>query len=594
MKSLLLKVVGASLVVCSASSLAQEVDTIAEYNKQLPYWGITWSPGAGNINGYHPTVYTGFAMRQENPERIHLRLSRGNQTRVSVILDENTLIDYTFDLVKRANVLNATKRINVHPSGAKILPQLKWFTSIIDSKEYGIREFVEKAESGGISKEEMYKKGLETLTALNPGRVFNLKIDLKSEFLKWKEQMKQPAQMSGESQTVVAIDTLVWGRVNLTSKPSDVLLAKLQKAQDLAINGTNEQEFIAAAVDLFKEATGDKYRIKVLENGKFVDAIRCSVSSCTLTYPEFTAIYPTGSVMEKTSDENGNSINSFATPGLWNFVSRGARNVDNIRDEPYYGWAPKMDYQAIGNGYHNPAVRFFAPSTAIKTALGAPLSHNTLWAVKRGGVSHGCSRVPLGHLWEMRQIFPVEDAKMQKLFYFGNNPRDFDVYDIDGDGKLEVMGVEYMISYNLKGTSGLSTREGADFTAVDAGKKTDFYTSLYGARNVFTIDGRGKYIFMNPTVSLQSYLDQSKSSVKTRLKMTGEFPLYEQEYEREKVQLYSSGGVNKVLHRIMGRIRGCAPISDKVACGEAAFDQEAKSVLGIPNGHSVAHSASRM
>ena len=581
MKSLLSRVVGASLVVCSASSFAQEVSTIAEYNKQLPYWGITWSPGAGNTNGYHPTVYTGFAMRQEDPDRIHLRLSRGNQTRVSVILDENTLIDYTFDLVKRANVLNSTQRINVNPSGGKILPQLKWYTSIVDSKEYGIRSFVNKAQAGGVSKEEMYKKGLETLTALNPGRVFNLKIDLKSEFMKWKEQMKQPAQTSGESQSIVAIDSLVWGRVNLTSKPSDALLAKLQKAQDLAVNGTIDEEYVAAAVDLFKEATGTKYKIKVLENGKLVDAIKCSAAACTLTYPEFTAIYPTGSVMAKTSDENGNSINTFATPGLWNFVSRGARNVDNIRDEPYYGWAPKMDYQSIGNGFHNPAVRFFSPSAAIKSALGAPQSHNTLWAVKRGGVSHGCSRVPLGHLWEMRQIFPVEDVKMQKLFYFGNNPRDFDIYDINGDGKLEVMGVEYMISYNLKGASGLSTREGADFTAVDADKKTDFYMNLYGANGVFTTDGKGKYVFSNPSVSLQSYLDLSKTGVKTRLKMTGDFPLYEQAYEREKVQLYSSGGINKVLHRIMGRIRGCAPTSDKVACGEAAFDQEARSVLGL-------------
>lgn len=583
MKSLLSKVVGATLIVGAASVVAQaqEVSNISEYNKNLPYWGTTWSPGSGNTNGYHPQVYTGFAMRQENPDRIHLRLSRGNQTRVSVILDENTLIDYTFDLVKRADVLNTTKRINVNPAGAKFLPTLKWYTSIIDSKEYGIRSFVQKAKAGGVSKEEMYKKGLETLTALNPGRVFNLKIDLKAEFNKWKEQQKQPnSQVSGDSATVVAIDSLVWGRVNLTSQPSAAVLAKLQKAQELA-SGADEQAFTQAALDLFKEATGDKYKIKVLENGQLVDAIKCSGETCTLTYPEFTAIYPTGSVMAKTSDENGNSINTFATPGLWNFVSRGARAVDNIRDEPYYGWAPKMDYQSIGNGFHNPAVRFFSPSAAIKSSLGAPQSHNTLWAVKRGGVSHGCSRLPLGHLWEMRQIFPVEDSKMTKLFYFGNNPRDFDLYDVDGDGKLEVMGVEYMISYNLKGASGLATREGADFSAVDADKKTDFYTNLYGSRNVFTTDGNGHYEFQNPSVSVQSYLDQSKVGVKTRMKVSGTFKLYEQTFEREKVQLYSSGGVNKVLHRIMGRIRGCAPTSDKVACGEAAFDQEAKSVLGL-------------
>lgn len=587
MKSLFLKCLGAYLVVQTSALFAQEanVSTIADYNKLLPYWGITWKPGAGNTNGYHPTFYTGFAPRQQDPERIHLRLSRGNQTRLSVILDENTITDYLFDLAKRDSVIKkitASKRINVAPAGGAMLPQSTYFANIIASPEYGISTFVEKAKSGSVSKEEIYKKSLETLSALNPGRVFNLKINLKAEFMKWKEQMKQASQVSGESQVIVALDSLVWGRVNYTGKPTAEVLAKLNAATELAVNGNDDAQFVLAAVELFKEATGSKYKIKTLNaNGQLVDAIQCSSTSCTLNYSEFTAIYPTGSVMEKTSDKFGNSINNYSTPGLWNFVSRGARNVDNIRDEPYYGWAPKMDYQSVGNGYHNPAVRFFAPSTAIKTALGAPQSHNTLWAVKRGGVSHGCSRVPLGHLWEMRQIFPVEDSKMVKVHYFGNHPQDFDVYDINGDGKLEVMGVEYMISYNLKGTDGLQRREGSDFSAVSSDRKLEFYTNLYGANRVFVQDESGKFVFQNPSVSLQSYLDLSKTSVKTRLTMTGNFPLHEATFEREKVQFYSAGGVNKTLHRIMGRIRGCAPTSDKSACGEAAFDIEARSVLGL-------------
>ncbi len=582
MKSLLTKCLGAYLCVHGAAVFAQDADikTIADFNKQIPYWGITWSPGAGNTNGYHPTFYTGFAMRQENPDRIHLRLARGNQTRVSVILDENTVSDYIFDLVKRSNVYNkitASKRINVQPAGGKMLPQLSYYQAIIDSPAYGIRAF---ADSKPASREAIYKKSLEVLAALNPGRVHNLKINLKTEFLKWREQLKQGLQLSAESQTIVAIDSLLWGRINYTDKPTPEVLAKLNTASDLAINGKSDEQFIAAALDLFKEVTGNKYKIKVMnDHGQLVDALTCSAASCTLSYPEFTAIYPTGSTTGKTSDKFGNSINPFATPGLWNFVSRGARNVDNIRDEPYYGWAPKMDYQAIGNGFHNPAVRFFSPSTAIKTALGAPLSHNTLWAVKRGPVSHGCSRLPLGHLWEMRQIFPVEDAKMVKVHYFGNNSQDFDVYDIDGDGEAEVMGVEYMITYSPKAENGLQNREGTGFT-ISNDKKIEFYSNLYGARNVFTVVD-GKLIFQNPSVSLQSYLDLLKAGVKTRITMSGEFPLHEATYEREKVQLYSAGGVNKLLYRIMGRIRGCSPFSDKNVCGEAAFDNEARSVLGL-------------
>src|SRR5690606_5245346 len=106
--------------------------------------------------------------------------------------------------------------------------------------------------------------------------------------------------------------------------------------------------------------------------------------------------------------------------GLWQFVSRRNIAVDNIRDEQYYGWIPKMDYQVIGNGFHNPAVRFANVAKDVKVAMGIQPDHTTFWSVKRGGVSSGCLRLAAGHAWELRHIFPVEDAKMAQVHFFGN------------------------------------------------------------------------------------------------------------------------------------------------------------------------------
>lgn len=593
-----LRAINLALVLLIGGSFSvaqnQSVSNVDDYNALLPHWGISWSPGNGSINGYYPTFYTGFVMRSQFPERIHVHTARGNNTRVSVILDETTIADYLFDLAKRYEFYNkvtsgGSAMLNINPKGAKFLPQLSYFNQVIESRDYGILDFVSSATQGAQSDEAIYQKSLETLSKLNPGRVFNLRIDLKNEFAKWKSDLQRRSggdagKIMGDSKSVIsALNTLVWGRVNYIAKPSDEVMAKLKTAVDLAIANAPDEQYVPAALALFKAATGSKYQMKVLgADGKFTSPIQCSGAECTLNYPEFTAIYPTGSMEAKTSDEFGNRINMFATPGLWQFLNYSGREVDNIRNEPYYGFIPKMDFEGIGNGFHNPAVRFWNPSKALKSALGINSAHDTLWAVKRGGVSHGCLRLPAGHVWELRQIFPVENSKMTQIPFFGNNSTDFDVYDIDGDGQPEVMGVQYLISYGLQGTGGLARREGQNFE-VNADRKLEFYEDLYGARNVFRTTGDGKYIFSNPKVSVHSYLDSKKKSVSTRMTLNGEYELYEQTYEKEKVQLYSigssMGATEKLKVRLMGRVRGCAPKTDKEACGQTAFEKEARGLV---------------
>src|SRR5690349_19418485 len=81
---------------------AQAAYTIEEYNNSLPFWGTTWTSGTNSVEGYYPSFYTGFAMRSRSPQRIHVRTGRGNNTRVTVALDDASINDYLFDLVKRA------------------------------------------------------------------------------------------------------------------------------------------------------------------------------------------------------------------------------------------------------------------------------------------------------------------------------------------------------------------------------------------------------------------------------------------------------------------------------------------------------------
>ena len=76
---------------------------------------------------------------------------------------------------------------------------------------------------------------------------------------------------------------------------------------------------------------------------------------------------------------------------------------------------------------------------------------------------------------------------------------------------------------------------------------------------------------------MPSYLDYKKEAVTVRPQLQGNFPLYEQKYEQDKIQFYSLAGMDKMFIRYMGRIKGCAPTSNPQTCGAAASEAEAKA-----------------
>lgn len=595
-----------------ATSSEDKIETIQEYNAQLPVWGTAWRPSDGAFGLYYPGFYTGFVMRSQYPERIHVRTSRGNQTRVTVILDENTLGDYLFDLVKRYKEI---KKFSADGGMLKIvsekvaMPQSRYFQQIIESPVYGILDFVARAEAGQETKESIYVKSLQVLEALNPGRIFHLQFDLSAEFLKWKPMVAKiladrPATevlTQDSKETIIAINTLFFGRLNWTARPSEEQIALLVNAATLATDGSSDEQYLNAALALFNSVRGSKYDMKVVNaNGQFEDALLCpSATQCSLAYSEFTGVYATGSADKSTmSDGRGNTINAYTTPGLWQFMSykTQGRDFDNIRQEEYYGFAPKMDFEGIGNGFHNAAVSMGSPGKSLGETLNIRPNHTRWGPVKRGGVSHGCLRFSIGSVWELRHILPQQNEIATQVLFFGGDSVAFDLFDINGDGKLEVMGVEYMIKYGVKGQSGLDRREGANLE-ISLDRKLDFYEPLYGSKGVFSVEGN-KFVFHDPAISFPSHLDQKKNkkgnraqkTAKTIFTMEGNFELYEQAYEQDKLQFYvpskragltemSNEPISKRLVRLMGRIRGCAPDANKEACGQAAYEKEAKSVF---------------
>ncbi len=589
----------------------ENVKSIEEYNEKLPFYGVSWKSGSYATGGskgaavYYPSFYTGFAPRQEVANRNHIRLARGNQTRFTAILDADVILDYLYDLKTRANLykeLLDEGYINIAPRGAGFIPHVSYFQSLVSEN---VPVVINKFETGQLTKEDLYVSSLAIMKKLNPGRVFDISINLADSFLSWRDTNLSGTSVTADSNTqdtMTLVAHMLWGRVNLTRRLTASELGQL-KALIQNQGVLSNESFVKDAYKLFKSITDGKYDFKTLDKTLtlLVDAAVCTdLSNCRLDYAELSAIYPTGTLKATTRDDHGNRISKFATPGLHTFIDSGSRgDVDHIRSEGYYGFAPKMDFEGIGNGFHNPAVRV-SVGRSSKDKLRIPRSHNNYWPVKRGGVSHGCERLPLGHVWEMRNRLPVKNSAVKEVYYFGNGARDFDVFDIDADGTMEIMGVKYYIKYKLNGDSGLAKRAGSELELNT--NVFRFYESLYGKNSVFE-ENDTLLEMVNPSVSIQTVNDiwegqasfgKERSTVKSSYTFTGVYSLYEQNYEQDKVQFYTSrkirnfngnlggGGkysLSKRFVRLLGRVKGCAPFSNKETCGAAAYETEKAQIF---------------
>ena len=224
---------------------ASTIQTIDEYNESIPMWGASWLPVKALKGNVYLSFYTGFAPRVETPERIHVRVSRGNQGRMTLILDENTLYNYPFDLVARAGFYQQMLDegwIDIdmeNNKGNAVAPQARYFIDIVNSPVYGIAQTVSELKAqkaDDIDRAALYSKSLEQLKALNPERVFAMDFDLKAEFDKWLPAAKA---FVGEDASEEAIAK------KIADNPNDALVL----ANDLLFGRINAIELSEASTD---------------------------------------------------------------------------------------------------------------------------------------------------------------------------------------------------------------------------------------------------------------------------------------------------------------------------------------------------------
>jgi hypothetical protein len=575
------------------SQSAPAIETIEDYNAQLIANGVAWAGSS-----YLPSLYTGFAPREEEANRIHFHLSRGNVARLTVTLDEQAILTYLYSLQKRRAVINTVV------TGGDIKPvhrpQNAMHDALLDSPKIGVSQTISDFEAGRISREEFYARSLAIMKALNPGRVFEINLDLKAVSAQWRSKMlsivKKSASAQSEEQMVsyltknskealILANQILFGRINATQ----LTAAQIQALAKLALSTADEEAFANDVVALVKSLSGNRFDFKIVKGGKSQPAINGTQLSVT----EFTAVYPVGSVLATVKDSSGNRIPMIRETGAMNFIATDRFDVDQIRGEPYYGWIPKMNYTLSQNAIHNPAVRTSLSKPAfsfLHKELGVPASERTIWLVSRSPVSHGCTRMAAGHIHEVRAIFPSNPQEMTRVVYTGNSSADYDLFDVDGSGQLKVMGSKYFVAYNLVSTgSDAGYRESKGLIA-ESFKRDEFYGQLYGANQFTKVQDR--FVFSNPSITYFSGpVGRDVRAKAFSVKIAGDYPLYEQNYEQDKIQFFdlpklglkSLGGTTQAsrLVRLFGRINACGPFAAEFAkCRESEFTKEMTSLIG--------------
>jgi hypothetical protein len=467
-----------------------------------------------------PSFYTGFAPRGQDPKGIHIHLGRGNQVRVTLVLSNQVIDSYLPDLALRYAVYNEL----IQTSRIKLTQNLGYekFSRII-TEENIVKLAHEKSD---MSPQAYRKISLEILKKLNPGKVFHIDMDFDRQMRRWSSQLapflhKEPSIQ----ESLILINNMLPTRIWVTELPWR-LKDKLRNA--ITLYGIYEEDLKSemawksvyrAAVELFKAATGGIYPI----NGKMLD------------FYEFTAVYPVGT-LNQMAKYDGQNIPLYPCPGKRNLIEhQRTKVVDHIPTKLAYGYYPWLPYMHVGKTLHNSFhTLWFQNRTKTNTFIPKEWKKNTkdsrtgkpypyLWLLSRGPMSHGCTHVNAGHISELRQMLPSDEKLLPQVVTYRNKSNHFDVFDIDGDGQPEVMGVKYFHAYSLKRKKPYKRRAPAD--------RKSFYKWLYV--NGYRYDADGGLVFdQAPTskfVRKNAYKGETFENI----------PLYEADYTPETIQFYN-------------------------------------------------------
>lgn len=471
-----------------------------------------------------PMFYTGFAPRIQDPRMVHTYLGRGNQLRVTAVLSEQALGEYLQDIALRYLTVQAL----IDEGKLELTQNTQWerFKTIIDAE--GIMALAAGSE---FMDDEAYRAmALTKMAALNPGRVFHIKIDMRERLRDWAETELAGAGASDPRAGLAVVNGMLPTRFKLTNMTA-ALAEKLDAAaaawSAYAQAGTDVgfEAFFAAASDLFHEAAGGVYSIN--EHG-YMD------------HWEFTAIYPVGTLNQYVQHE-GKQIPLYPCPGVRQVCYHQRTKVaDHISETGSYGFTPWIPYMHVGsrlhNSFHSLWFRIDARSyseipdewRAVTEGKREDTPYPYLWLVSRGPMSQGCTHVNAGFLNELRQIFPSTEENLSQVITFRNKYQHYDVFDIDGNGEPEVMGVAYFHAYALSNKKPAKRRAPAERKA--------FYEWLYGSG--YRYDENDRVIFEEAVTS--AFVGKKAEEGR----VYRDIPLYEAEYFGESIQFYKTQPVD--------------------------------------------------
>jgi len=468
---------------------------------------------------YEPAFYTGYAPRSRDPRRLHLHVGRGNQLRATLVLSDEVLEAYVRDMRARYT----TYRTMIDQGELKLTQN-----SDFEAFELQLKEMAEiEAAEPKMARQDIIRRNLLIMTHLNPNRIFHINTPVDAVIQHWLDfltpaDFKQP----DKKRKLAILNEMLPTRLWLTSldKQTD---ENLQTLLQLADRNKNIESITNSYLSLLDTISGKIYPRK---NNRF-------------DFYEFTAIYPIGTFNGYTTCKGGVKIPMYPTPGKWTLTThQRSKTVDHIPEISIYSWFPWIPYMHVGKKLHNSFHTLWWRMEHAKTAfLPEELKHPTIksregkdyryiWLLSRGPMSHGCTHVNGGHILELRQLLPSSAEKIYNVRFFLNKSCLFDVFDIDGDLKPEVMGVRYFVAYTLKNKKAGKLRAPME--------RRPYYKWLYGG--VLKYDDQGMGYFEN--IRDGRFID--------KLAVAGQkytdIPLYEAEMEPFKLQFFAMKSIKDI------------------------------------------------
>ena len=459
-----------------------------------------------------PSFYTGFAPRTLDPARLHLHVGRGNQLRVTAVLSDEVLTEYARDLWQRWRTYRA-----LVDTGRLVLTQNRAFEEFEQRlREIDLGRLI--ANEQGLSPAVLRERNLALLERLNPGRVFRIHMPVDDVVRRWVAELHpEEAHRLDAARRLELANLLLPNRLWVTElepRTAAELDALVARAATTGAVAQVRAPFLA----LLARLSSGRYPVRGDE----------------IAFDEFTAIYPVGTFNEYTA-WNGRRIPEYPTPGRRALTThQRSLTVDHIPTDESYSYSPWLPYMHVGTTMHNsfhtlwwqmePARTDFLPA-AWRTVdrdsrEGKPFRY--LWLLSRGPMSHGCTHVNAGHIAELRQLLPPETERLYDVDVFYNQSPQYDVFDIDGDGTPEVMGVRYFVAYSLR------EKEPGELRAPI--ERHAYYDWLYAGDLAFDAHDRGVF----HDVRDARFVGRSATAGRTYDRIE----LREAAYEPERVQFY--------------------------------------------------------